>query len=134
MSQQIDGIARQGLDADFESDEARKSNLLLEARLLAAQGEDAAEKFAQAAQIEEDLARRCAALGLAEKSSVHQFSAASCWAQAGDFYHAILLCDELLSRADLPERLRQRIQDYSATLRQRRHQWYAGVAEIAGSL
>ena len=131
MSQQIQGIARQGLDAQFESDEARKSNLILEARWLAAHGEDAAEKFAQAAQIEADLARRSAACDLAEKSFVHQLSAASCWAQAGDFYHAVHLCDNLLAHTDLPERLRRRVQEYSAILRQRRHQWYAGVAEMA---
>jgi len=59
-----------------------------------------------------------------EKSFLHWFSAASCWAQAGDFYHAIALCDDLLARADLPERLRQRIQEYAHTIRIRRAQWY----------
>lgn len=131
MSQKIQGIIRQNMGAEFESNEVRKSNLILEGRLLVAQGADAAEKFAQAAQIEEDLARRCAASGLPDKSFVHQFSAASCWAQAGDFYHAIRLCDDLLAHAALPERLRRRVQEYSAILRQRRHQWYAGVAEMA---
>lgn len=124
------GINRQGLDAAFEAEEARKSSLMLEAQLLREQGqvEAAAAKFAQAAEIEERLSDICGAKGLMEKSFVHRFSAASCWAQAGDSYHAITLCDDLLTRADLPERLRQHISDYAHTLRARRAQWYAELA------
>jgi hypothetical protein len=109
---------------------------MLEAELLREQGQDeaAAEKFAQAAEIEERLSDLCEAKGLVEKSFVHRFSAASCWAQAGDFYHAIALCDDLLARAALPDRLRQRVHDYAQTLRARRARWYAElVLETAGS-
>ncbi len=115
-------ISRAGLDAAFEADEARKSNLILEARLLREQGRDdeAAAGFARAAQIEESLSRRCLEQGLVEKFFVHRFSAASCWAQAGNFYQAIELCDELLARTDLLVGLRQRIQIYVHTLRVRR--------------
>jgi hypothetical protein len=62
--QQTQAINRAGLDAAFEADEARKSNLILEAQLLREQSpaDEAARKFAEAAQIEESLSQRCAAL------------------------------------------------------------------------
>ena len=131
MSQQpVRGISRHGLDAAFEAEEARKSELILAARLLREQGQDeaAADKFAAAAEIEEHLADVCDGKGLAEKSFVHRFSAASCWAQACNFYHAIALCDDLLSYTGVPDRLRRRVDDYAHTLRNRRAQWYAGLA------
>ena len=133
MSQRsIQGLDRQGLDAAFELEEARKSSLILEAQLLRAQQRDeAAPKFAQAAELEERLSELCEAKGLGEKSIVHRFSAASCWAQAGNFYRAITLCDELLAHADLPARLRQRVQDYVLTLRARRAQLYAELARVS---
>jgi len=130
MNQQLpQGINRQGLDAAFEADEAQKSELILAAQLLREQQQDeAATKFAQAALIEQRLSDICAAQGLLEKSFLHRFSAVSCWAQAGNFYHAIALCDDLLTRADLPDRLRRRIHDYAHTLRVRRAQWYEELA------
>src|SRR5438132_3535836 len=102
MNQQpIRGINRQGLDAAFEADEAHKSNLILAAQLLREQQQDeAAAKFAQAAMIEERLSDTCEAKGLMEKSFLHRFSAASCWVQAGNFYQAIALCDDLLARVE----------------------------------
>jgi hypothetical protein len=130
------GFSRHGLDAAFEAEEARKSTLMLEAQLFREQQQDepAANKFAQAAEIEERLSDICEAKGLTEKSFIHRFSAASCWAQAGDFYHAIRLCDSLLSRQDLTSRLRQRIQEYASALRARRAQWYESLLiEAAGS-
>jgi len=123
----MSSMRRQGLDVAFETEEARKSSLMLEAQLLRERGQDeaAADKFAQAAEIEGSLSEVCEEKGLIEKSFVHRFSAASCWAQAGDFYHAIALCDELLARTDLPELVRRRVSDYVHTLRTRRAQWYA---------
>lgn len=123
------GIPRHGLDEKFEANETRKSALLLEARLLREQrDETAASRFAEAAAIEELLSEVCEAQGLIEKSNVHRFSAASCWAQAGNFYQALLLCEELLARADLPARLCRRVQEYAQSVRQRRAEWYAGLA------
>ncbi|MGH9833020.1 MAG: hypothetical protein ACRD9Y_08385 [Blastocatellia bacterium] len=86
--QQTQAINRTGLDAAFEADEARKSNLILEAQLLREQSRagEAARKFAEAAQIEESLSQRCAVQGLTEKSFLHRFSALSLWAQAGAFF------------------------------------------------
>ena len=126
MSRQpLKGINRQGLDAAFEAEEEHKSRLILEAQLLREQQQDdAAAKFAEAARIEEHLSNLCEAEGLTEKSFIHRFSAASCWAQAGNFYQAISLCDGLLVRTDLPDRLRRHIREYADTLRDRRAKWY----------
>jgi hypothetical protein len=127
------GIDRHGLPTTFAADEALKSNLILEARLLNAQQQPdaAADRFAQAAEIEERLSEICLGQGLKEKGWVHLFSAASCWAQAGNFHEAICLGDQLLAQVDLPLPLRQRVQDFTQVLRQRRAQWAAGLALIA---
>jgi hypothetical protein len=130
MSEQpAHGLDRQGLDAAFAAEEIRKSNLLLEAQLLRAQRQDeaAAVKFAAVAEIEEALSEQSLARGLLDKAWLHRFSAASCWAQAGDFYHALALCQELLARDDLPPPLRRQVQDYAEKIRLRRAQWYAGL-------
>ena len=121
------GLSRQGVDAAFVADEAQKSHLLLEAQLLRAQqqAEAAADKLVEAAMIEERLRERCFTMGLREKAFVHGFSAASCWAQAGDFHHAIGVCQDLLAHPDLPARLRHRIAAYAKALCTRRAQWYA---------
>ncbi len=128
--QQKQAIERAGLDAAFEADEVRKSNLILEAQLLReqSQADEAARTFAEAAQIEENLSQRCAAQGLNEKSFLHRFSALSLWAQAGAFYQAIALGDEMLASPALPERLRKRIWTYTNTLRVRRAYWYEELA------
>jgi hypothetical protein len=120
------GLSRQGVDATFVADEAQKSRLLLEAQLLRAQqqAEAAADKLVEAAMIEERLRERCFTMGLREKAFVHGFSAASCWAQAGDFHHAIGVCQDLLAHSDLPPRLRHRVDAYAKTLCIRRAQWY----------
>jgi hypothetical protein len=135
MSQHPRGIDRQGLDASFDADEALKSNLIVEAQLLSAQQQPdaAADCFAQAAAIEERLSARCAEHGLREKSRVHLFSAASCWARAGDFHTAIALGEQLRAEPDLPARLRQRVQEFTDTIRKRRTQWAAGLLLTAGA-
>lgn len=120
-----DGMNRAGLDAAFLADEARKSNLLLQAVLLRAQGQEdaAAAQFADAAAVEEGLAAQCRAQNLPEKARLHQFSAMSAWAQAGDFHHALTLSASLLADADAPETLRIRVQRFADALRARRPQW-----------
>jgi hypothetical protein len=125
----LKGIARHGLNGDFAADETLKSNLILEGRLLRDQGQEdaAAERFARAAALEERLSELCAAQGLHEKSQVHLFSAASCWAQAGNFHEAICLGDQLLTASDLTDRLRQRVQEFTQSLRRRRAQWAADL-------
>jgi hypothetical protein len=123
------GLDRLGLDDAFAAEEVRKSNLILEGQMLEAQQQmdEAARKFAQAAEQEERLANRCASLSLHTKAALHFYSAASCWARAGNFYRAILLSDELLSRPGVPETLHRQIQNYVHTLRGRRAQWTTGL-------
>ena len=130
------GMDRQGLDQEFALKEAQKSELLLEAQLLRAQDRDeaAAASLAEVARIEETLSERCLSAGLRQKAWLHRFSAASCWAQAGNFYQAIAWCDDLLSQPDLSASLRGRVQAYVQQLRTRRAQWYADLAlATAGS-
>lgn len=128
------GIARSGLDAAFEADEARKSNLILRARMLRDQQDDeqASQHFAEAAEIEASLSDRCEEHGLVLKSLVHRFSAASCWAHAGNLYQAVTICDELLAR-ELPERLRRDIEDFAETLRSRRARLYAQLRLVGAN-
>lgn len=129
------GIDRHGLDASFDADEVLKSNLIVEAQLLSTQQQPdaAADRFAQAAEIEERLGDRCANQGLREKGWVHRFSAASCWARAGDFHTAIRLGEQLQAEAGLPPRLRKRVQEFTDTIRQRRTQWAAGLVLTASA-
>lgn len=119
-----------GLAATIAAEEARKSNLILEARLLREQSrtDEAADKFAEAARIEESLGQHFAEQGQHEKANLHHYSAMSLWAQAGNFYQALALGDELLASADLIERLRQRVQSFSQTLRLRRARWHEELA------
>ncbi|TVS19412.1 MAG: hypothetical protein EA424_08545 [Planctomycetaceae bacterium] len=128
------GIVRSGLDAAFEADETRKSNLILRARLLRDQQDDeqASQHFAEAAEIEASLSDRCAELGLVQKALIHRFSAASCWAHAGNFYQAIAICDELLTR-ELPQRLRRDVEDFAGILRSRRARLYAQLSLVGAS-
>jgi len=111
-------------------EEVRKSNLILEANLLKAQHryQDAADRFAEAAQVEERLSEELLQRGLLDKYFIHRFSALSCWAQAGDVYRAIVLGQELLTHPDLPDPLRQSIEDYVRLLRARRVRWFAEFA------
>ncbi len=136
MSSAVDrGMNRQGLDEAFAAQEAKKSGLLLEAQILRAEdrGEAAATLLAEAAHIEELLSERCLAAELREKAWLHLVSAAGCWAQVGNFYRAISLCDDLLGQADLSVSLHRRIESYAHQLRARRAQWYADlVLESAG--
>lgn len=130
-------VNRKGLTPAFVKEETRKSNLILEANLLKAQGrhQEAADRFAEAAQIEERLSEMLVEKGLMDKYFVHWFSAASCWAQAGNIYQAIVMCEELLARSDLPEGLRQRIQEHLQILCARREQWFVSlVPDVAAAV
>lgn len=129
------GIDRHGLGGSFEADEILKSNLILEGQMLNSQQQSdaAADRFAQAARIEERLSESSALQGLHEKSCVHLFSAASCWARAGNFHEAICLGEQLLGEANLPQGLRQRVEEFTQVLRQRRIQWAAGLPLISST-
>lgn len=118
------GLSRAGLDADYEREEQRASKLIFEARFILDtldrnQQKVAQKNYAQAAEIEERLADYCAKKGLTQRYFVEQFRATDCWARAGNLYRASELCDEMLARDDLTDRLREHLQKYSEALQSR---------------
>ena len=109
----------------YPEEEAQKSRLLLQAALFRAQGQEeaAASLFAQAAALEERLAERADAGGDSLRAARSHFSAASAWANAGDFYHALELLQAFERRTDTPEPLKARARAFAETLRVQRRQW-----------
>jgi hypothetical protein len=126
------GISCEGLDAAFEAEEARAGNLILEAQMLQARGlaDEAARKYADVAPLDERLAAICEQKGLVEKAWVHRFDAVRAWALAGNYLAAISAGDALLSRPELPERLRQHVREYTQLLRSRVAQWAAEASSL----
>lgn len=118
-------IDRSGLSTAFEQDEQYKSNLILEANMLKAQGQytQASQRFALAAEIEERLARELRQLGNRDKAFHHAFSAVSCWAQAGDLYRAQTSGMDLLSQVDLSANNRERLETFLQTLSKQTVEW-----------
>jgi hypothetical protein len=116
---------------DFAQEEAHKSDLLLQAALLREQGEleQAAERFAAAAAIEESLAARAEAAQQQEKAFRLRFSAASGWAYAGDFHHALALLRSLEERPDTPIVLQERVRAFATTIRRQREHWHNALRE-----
>lgn len=88
--------------------QGEKSNLLLEAQMLQAmrRPEEAIARFALAASIEERIAASREKIGEKEIAARHRFSAAVCWAKAGNLHNAILLFDALNRSTDTPGRLK----------------------------
>src|SRR5579871_2642594 len=78
---------------DIATEETHKSNLLLQAALLRDQGDldQASSVFAAAAEIEERLAQAADARNDHAHALRAWYSAASAWAHAGDFHHALIL-------------------------------------------
>jgi hypothetical protein len=117
------------------AEETRKSNLLLQAGLLRDQGnlEQASALFATAAQIEERLAAEADARQDSAQALRAWYSAASAWAHAGDFHHALTLLRSLEARSDAPAALRARIQAFSEQVRQQREHWCETLRELASA-
>ncbi len=120
---------------DVEAEETRKSNLLLRAALLRDQGdlEQASALFATAAEIEERLATEADARQDNPHALRAWFSAASAWAHAGDFYHALSLLRSLEGRSDVPAALRTRIHAFSEQVQQQREHWRETLRELASA-
>ena len=118
-------IDRSGLSPAFEQDEQYKSNLILEANMLKAQGQytQASQRFALATEIEERLARELQQLDKRDKAFHHAFSAVNCWAQAGDLYRAQTAGLDLLSQADLSAKNRERLQRFLQSLSKQTIEW-----------
>ncbi len=118
-------VERSNLSADFLAKERHKSNLLLEATLLKQQGlfAEAATRYANAAEIEEQLSLQLTRTGKLEKAFFHQFSALSCWAQAGDLHRALTLGHQLEQVESLSSAQRDQVQRYLHTLQTRMQEW-----------
>lgn len=116
---------------DFSEEEIRKSNLLLQAALLRDQGdlEQASERFAAAAEIEERLAADAETRHEWEKALRLRYSAASGWAYAGDFHHALALLRTLEAHAETPPALRTRIYAFAERVQAQREQWHQSLRE-----
>ena len=91
--------------------------------------EQAAERFAAAATIEEALAERAEASQEPDKAMRLRFSAASGWAYAGDFHHALTLLRSLDEHPDVSAAMKGRIQSFAATIRQQREHWHNALRE-----
>lgn len=115
------------------SAETRKSNLLLQAALLRDQGdlEQASALFATAAEIEERLAAEADARNDSAHALRSWYSAASAWAHAGDFHHALTLLQALQQRPDVPSALRARMNAFSAKVQEQRELWRQALQELA---
>ncbi len=118
---------------DYNAEDARKSNLLLQAALLREQGqyERAASLFAEAAAIEERLAESAEAQGDTPHALRHRFSAASGWAQAGDFHHALALLSILEESSDTPPSLRERVQAFTRVVKEQRERWALALSQAS---
>jgi len=118
-------IDRSALSDSFLTLERQKSNLILGANLLQQQRlyPAAADKFAAAAEIEEQLTQMLFEQGKQEKAFVHRFSAISCWVQAGDLHRALGLGQQMLMSDELPTPQRSRVESYIDTLQERMEQW-----------
>lgn len=127
------GIAYVPFPTDLQTVEREKSRLLLEAHMFKAQKRfnEAAERFAQAARYEHELADWATTQELRDLSYLHAFSALSCWAQAGDPHRALEMSQMLLQSRTLTEPQRAQLQTYHDTLEQRWVSWMQQWAQPA---
>ena len=128
---------RRGIRTDeMREQERRKSGFLLQGQLVKEEGrhDEAARLFGEAAQLEEALATAYADQGIEEQVWRHQFSAAGCWSQAGNFLRALELCDMLVNTSDIPAALQERAATYARTLRERRARLWAEISQAERQL
>lgn len=113
--------------------EHKKSRLLFEARMLKGQQqyEKAADKFIQVADMEREWADWAEKEGLNQLVVIHRYSELSCWAQAGNPYHALRLVDNLLASAKLSPEQRTDLQEYKASLHYQFINWMGEWASMA---
>jgi len=104
-----------------------KSNLLLRANMFEAQRQfdEAAELFAMSADIEAQLAATAQQYGQLDMALIHLISEMSCWAAAGDTYHALTQGKKVLAFPTLTSAQRNHITGFMERLNQRRHSWMA---------
>ena len=117
----------------YPEEELRKSALLLQAAVLRDEGqeEQSASRFAEAAALEEWLTQRAEADGDGLRAARSHFSAASAWASAGDFHHALTLLQTFEQRADAPDALKTRARAFAETLRVQLRRWHDTLQEAS---
>ena len=116
--------------------QGEKSNLLLEAQMLAATGnaEAAIERYAQAAPKEERIAAYYTKQRENAQAARHLFSAAVCWAKIGNLHNAITLFDALRDSPVTPGRMKVDAMLYAAQLREQQRsviQSYSQTSQAA---
>lgn len=124
-SQKRKGISYIPFPPNLQAIEREKSRLLLEAQTFKAQKQliEAAERFAQAARYEQELADWATRQGHHGLSYLHAFSALSCWAQAGNPHRALELSQILLQSGTLTEAQKTQLTTYQEALEQRWVSW-----------
>jgi hypothetical protein len=120
----------------IEEMEGEKSNLLLEAQMLMATGNEAEaiSRFALAAPKEERIAAYYEQHGESALAAQHRFSAAVCRAKSGNLYDAITLFDALSESPDTPGRLKVDALLFAARLREQQRnvlQSYAHFRQVS---
>ena len=110
---------------EWRAKETEKSNLLIRAWILEAEGdtETALRLYAQAAQMEEQIAAYSKSIGLDMKSWYDAISAAGCWAKAGDLYRALQGYETLLQDPTLHPTTRSHVCNLADKLREQWRQW-----------
>ncbi len=109
----------------LEQLERKKSRLLFDAHLHKAQHHyaDAADNFAQVAEIERQWIRWAEAEGLEQLAVIHRRSELSCWAQAGYPHRALQLADALLATGKLNPEQHKDLSLYRQSLQQQFVNW-----------
>lgn len=81
--------------------------------------------YAQAAELEEQIAEYSRSIGLLEKAWYDTLSAAGCWARAGDPYRALQHYEALLNDPAVSVAMRRVVRELDDKVRERRRQWVA---------
>ncbi len=125
MNSTSNGIPTGNPPKQLEALEREKSRLLFEAHLHKAQHRyaEAADNFAQVAEIERQWVVWADEQGLDQLANIHRRSELSCWAQAGYPHRALQLADELLSMETLNSEQRADVSLYRASLQQQFVNW-----------
>ena len=104
--------------------QGQKSSLLLEAQMLVATDspDEAVERYALAAPMEERIARFRARNGEKDLAALHQFSAAVCYMKSGSLRHALKLFNTLGRERNIPAKYKVDTLLLAARLRQQQRE------------
>ncbi len=104
--------------------QGQKSTLLLEAQMLVATDspDEAVERYAQAAPMEERIARYYARNKEKDLAALHRFSAAVCYMKSGSLRHALKLFEALGREQTIPRQYKVDALFLAARLRQQQRE------------